>query len=231
MIKRTLTKTISTSFVLFFLALILLLTAVVIQPKTRVQGEKGVIAKETDFILQENDLDEDEPIEEVIDENTWSSTNRYFDLTLERKPQSPFGKNVPYILTVTPHLDSPRTQILWNTPTSLVANPKHREFVDLERGQTYTFEGSIKPLKAGTYDFSISVISWQHDTNYTNTIKDNVTFNETLVLQPVSSQYQTLNTIRYILIALAFIMLVVLTIFIGRSYMQKAKKWLTPPSW
>ena len=229
MIKRTLTKTILTSFVLFFLAIILLLTAVVIQPKTIVQKE--VIAKETDSILQENDLEEDESIEEVIDENTWSSTNRSFDLTLERKPQSPFGHNVPYILTVTPHLDSPRTQILWNTPTTLVANPKHREFVDLKRNQTYTFQGSIKPLKAGTYDFSISVISWQHDTNYTNTIKDNLTFNENFVLQPVSSHYQILNVIRYILIALAFIILVVLTIFIGRSYMQKAKKWLTPPDW
>lgn len=187
---------------------------------------------ETELELEETETElESETEESVIDENTKSTTNRYFDLTLERKPQTPFGNNVPYILIVTPHLDSPKTQIIWNTPTTLEANPKHSEFVALESGQTYTFEGKIKPLRAGSYDFSISVISWQHDTNYTNSIKDSLVFDSNLVLQPVSSHYQTLNILRFVLIGLVFIGLVVLTVVIVKKYTKKAKKWLTPPDW
>ncbi len=193
-------------------------------------AQTELISEETELVSEETEL-ETETQEGVVDENTRSTKNRYFDLTLERKPQTPFGKYVPYILTVTPHIDSPRTQILWNTPTTLQANPKHAEFVALESDQTYTFEGKIKPLRSGSYDFSISVISWQHDTNYTNSIKDNLVFDSAMVLQPVSSHYQILNILRFVLIGLAFVVLVILTIKIVKKYTQKAKKWLTPPDW
>ncbi len=193
-------------------------------------AQAELTSEETALISEETEL-ESEVTEDIIDENTKSTKNRYFDLTLERKPQTPFGKNVPYILTITPHLDSPKTQILWNTPTTLQASSKHAEFVALESDQTYTFEGKIKPLRSGSYDFSISVISWQHDTNYTNSIKDNLVFDSNLVLQPVSSHYQTLNILRFVLTGLGFIGLVILTIIIVKKYTQKAKKWLTPPSW
>lgn len=164
-------------------------------------------------------------------ENTERTQNTYFDLTLERGSQTPFGKYVPYILTITPHLDSSKTQVLWNVPSTLEAKPKHPEFVNLDTGKTYTFEGKIKPLKSGTYDFSISVLSWQYDTNYTNSISDNLTFDNNLVLQPMGAKYRYLNILKFALIGIAFIGLTILTVIVVKSYMKKAKKWLTPPDW
>jgi len=169
--------------------------------------------------------------EQEATEKTKITENTYFDLTLERGFQTPFGKYVPYTLTVTPHLDSNKTQILWNTPSTLEAVSNHPEFVSLEAERTYTFEGKIKPLKSGTYDFSISVLSWQYDTNYTNSISDNLTFDKNLTLQPIGARYKYLNILKFSLIGIAFIALVVLTIIVVKSYMKKAKKWLTPPSW
>jgi hypothetical protein len=196
-------------------------------------GKEGYILEEEKEDVKESEQGQEEEVETtetIIDESTRKTANIYFDLTLERGDQTAFGQFVPYTLTITPHIDSPRTQIIWNTPTTLEARPRHNDFVALESGQTYVFKGRIKPLREGSYDFSISVISWQHDTNYTNTIRDNVTFNRNLVLQPVSTHYQVLNILKFVLIGLVFIGLVIITIIVVKKYTQKAKKWLTPPS-
>jgi hypothetical protein len=201
------------------------------QPETVIKEGKTIAPDvETELTTQDNiDTEEEEVEETIIDEHTKVTRNRYFDLTLERKHQTPFGNFIPYILTVTPHINSPRTQILWNVPTTLEARPKHREFVALEKDQTYIFEGRIKPLKPGVYDFSISVMSWQHDTNYTNSISDSMLLDKDLVLQPVSSYYQNLTILKYALFTLAVIALIALVIVLGKKYAQKAKRWLTPP--
>jgi hypothetical protein len=172
-----------------------------------------------------------ESTETVIDDHTKLSENRYFDLTLERGPQTPFGQYVPYTLTITPHLDSPKTQIIWNTPATMESYPAHKEFVSLEKDQTYVFEGRIKPLRGGIYDFSISVISWQYNTNYTNSVGDNVVFSDSLVFQPVSSYYNWMNVLKFSLLFIGFAIAIFVTIIVVKKYTKKAKKWLTPPSW
>ena len=168
--------------------------------------------------------------EEVqIDENTKQVSNKYFDLILEKKLQSPLGNYVPYVLTIKPHINSSKTQILWNVPNTLGVTTKHEEFVNLVDGEEYTFKANIKPLREGSYDFSVSVISWQYDTNYTNSIDDNVTFNKGLVLQPTSSQYKILNIMKYLVILFVFVILCILAVAVVKKNMIKAKKWLTPP--
>jgi hypothetical protein len=210
-------------FVILFVALLAILTL------PTVFAADNIPIEETNS--EEEVMLDDEGTETVINDHTKLSENRYFDLTLERGPQTAFGQYVPYIITITPHLESPETQIIWNMPTTLEAYPKHSEFVSLEKDQTYSFEGRVKPLKGGIYDFSISVISWQYNTNYTNTVGDNVVFNDKLVLQPVSSFYQWMNILQFGLIFLVFAVAVFITILIVKKYTKKAKKWLTPPSW
>jgi hypothetical protein len=206
-----------------FLALITVLTLSPISANDDIPIEDIETAKE----YEETD---ETSVDTIIDEYTKLSENRYFDLTLERGPQTPFGQYVPYTLTITPHLDSPKTQILWNMPTTIEAYPKHDEFVSLEKDQTYVFEGRIKPLRGGIYDFSISVISWQYDTNYTNSVGDNVVFSNNLVLQPVSSHYQWMNVLKFGLIFVGFAAVIVVTVIVVKKYTKKAKTWLTPPS-
>lgn len=205
----------------FFLGTILVLT-----PSF---AADGIPEDETQIDIQ--DGQNSEKTETILNDHTRLSENRYFDLTLEREPQTPFGQYVPYTLTITPHLDSPKTQILWNMPTTMEAYPKHKEFVSLERDQTYVFEGRIKPLRGGIYDFSISVISWQYNTNYTNSVGDNVVFSDGLVFQPVSSYYQWMNVLKFGVIFIGFAIVVVLAVIVIKKYAKKAKKWLTPPSW
>lgn len=194
------------------------------------QSDTNPLVFETESEDENGQLDNLDTEETEIDEYTRKSSNMYFDLTLERRPQTPFGNFVPYILTVTSHIDSPRTQILWNMPTTLEARPRHNEFVSLKKDQTYTFRGRVRPLRDGTYDFSVSTISWQHDTNYTNSISDTVTFDRNLVLQPVSSHYQILNILKFVAIAIVFIGICILSVIVVKKYTKKAKDWLTPPT-
>ena len=195
---------------------------------TTIFAADGMETGESQIDVEEIDK---ESTETILDDHTKLSQNIYFDLTLERGPQSAFGQYVPYTLTVTPHLDSPKTQILWNTPTTIEAYPKHEEFVSLEKDQTYVFEGRIKPLRGGIFDFSISVIAWQYNTNYTTSIADNVVFNDNLVFQPVSSNYQWMNVLKFGLLFVGFAIAVVAVIIVVKKYTKKAKKWLTPPGW
>lgn len=183
-----------------------------------------------EVIYQEEEIVEDDAEITIIDESTTKSSNIYFDLTLERANQTPFGNYVPYTLTVRPHIDSPRTQVIWNVPSTLQAVPRHDAFVSMQRGQEYVLQGRIRPLKEGTYDFSISVIAWQHNTNFTNSISDNVNFNRNLVLEPVSTHYQVLNTLRWVGVTVLFVGAIVLLVILAKKYMKKAKVWLTPPT-
>ncbi|MHC1716750.1 MAG: hypothetical protein AB9915_02620 [Candidatus Dojkabacteria bacterium] len=165
----------------------------------------------------------------VINENTTKVTNKYFDLVLIKKNQSAFGKDVPYVLQITPHLSSPKTQILWDSPNTLSVSPKHKEFLSMEEGKTYTVKANVKPLRYGTYDFTVSVISWQYDTNYTNAASDTLTFDKGLVLQPTSAEYQITNVIKYIVIVALFGLVCFGVVKMSKQYSKKAKQWLTPP--
>ncbi|MDD4382394.1 MAG: hypothetical protein PHE21_03590 [Candidatus Dojkabacteria bacterium] len=156
--------------------------------------------------------------------------NRYFELTLEKITQSAFDKSIVYELTIKPLIDSPRTQITWVAPLSFKTNPRHSEFVDLEIDQTYTYKANIKPLKSGTYDISVSVVSWQYDTNYTNSISDTVVINGSLLVEPVFSEYTTGVIIITVISLLLFAFLIWFVIKLTKKGLAKAKKWLTPPT-
>ncbi len=156
--------------------------------------------------------------------------NKYFELTLEKITQSAFDKSILYELTIKPLIDSPRTQITWVSPLSFKTNPKHSEFVDLEIDQTYTYKANIKPLKSGTYDISVSVVSWQYDTNYTNSISDTVVINGSLLVEPVFSEYTTGVIIITVISLLLFAFLIWFVIKLAKKGAAKAKKWLTPPT-
>ena len=176
-----------------------------------------------------NPIDLEESETTIIDEYTTEVSNRFFDLTLERRHQSAFGKHVPYILTITPHIDSRRTQILWNIPPGLEVRTRHSDFVNLRKGETYTFKANIVPIRSGTYDFSVSALAWEHDTNYTNAISDRIQFDSNLVLQPVSAQYQWMNVLKFALIFLAFGGVCFGVYKISMKYFPKFKEWITPP--
>jgi len=164
--------------------------------------------------------------EELIERNT----TKYFDLELVQAPQSPLGKTITYTLNIKPLMDSPETEILWNYPATLNVTPKHNRFIKMKEGETYSIKAVVKPKNAGTYNISVSVISWQHDTNYTNSIGDSLNFNENLVLQPVSFEFRLAN----ILMVIGAVLIIGIGIFlvtkISKIGAEKARKWLTPPS-
>ncbi len=166
---------------------------------------------------------------EKIDENQTKVTTKYFDLLLIRKSQSAIFGYVPYELQITPHLDSSKTQILWYTPTTLSASATHKEFISMKEGVTYKVRANIKPLKSGTYEITASVISWQHDTNYANTINDTITFDKSLVLQPSSTRYAIMSVLKYVIIIAIFVAISFLIVKLSKKYAGKARQWLTPP--
>lgn len=156
--------------------------------------------------------------------------SKYFELSLVKITQSPFNRAIEYELTVKPLIDSPRTQILWEAPLSFKVNTKHEEFVDLEINQTYTFKANIKPTRSGTYDITASVVSWQYDTNYTNSVSDSVVINNSLLVEPVFSDY-IVGLVIIIVISLFVLGAIIwLVVRLAKRGTIKVKRWLTPPT-
>ena len=167
--------------------------------------------------------------DQIVTDEEPTSKNAYFDLKLTRGSQNPLNREIPFTITITPKLDSPKTQILWDVPTVFTLKTKHTEFVSLEEGKTYTYSATIKPQREGAYNIVVNVISWQYDTNKTNSVKDTVTLDEGLTVQPMDTQY-----ILTILLLVAGILIISgISIFVLIKVIKKSilklRRWLTPP--
>jgi hypothetical protein len=173
---------------------------------------------------------ESEPvIMEDEDKNSVTSTNQFFELEIVRGTQNPLNKNIPYTIYITPKIDSERTQIKWEVPSTLLAKPSHKEFVNLEKDQTYTYKANIDPQRAGTYDVTVNVIAWQYNVNYTNSVSSTVELSESLTVQPVDSAYMV-TIVLIVAIGLILSGLVIFLIYKSSAkIMKKLRIWLTPP--
>jgi len=172
---------------------------------------------------------EDFTLETQVDENTTRATNKYFDLTLSEGLQSPVDKSITYTLTIIPHIDSSKTQVLWSSSSTIKITPKHKEFVSIAKDGEYTYKATIKPSLGGTYNVNVSVISWQYDTNYTNTVNNSLELSKGLVSQPITPEYTILVVIE-ILVLLGISGLAIWGgIEISKKFLKKTKVWLTPP--
>jgi hypothetical protein len=180
--------------------------------------------KETQNIVN---LEEESVV--ISDGDTKTVTSKYFDLVLIRKAQLPFGKKVPYEIEITSHIDSPKTQILWEVPTTMTINAKHNEFISIGKDETKKFKATLTPNRDGTYVVGVNVISWQFDTNYTNSIKDTLEFDKNLVLQPVSDAYKVGNILKIFLLIVMSLVALYAGYFFTKKGMKYIKKWLTPP--
>jgi len=158
------------------------------------------------------------------------TSTQYFDLSITRDIQSAWNKSVPYTVNITPKIDSERTQILWDAPTAISVTPKHSEFVDLTQGQTYTFKANIKPEKSGSYEISVNVISWQHDTNYTNSVSDLITFDSDLQISPQDANYIYAVLTKYLIIIALIGLLTWGIVIFSKKGIKSLKTWLTPPT-
>lgn len=159
-----------------------------------------------------------------------NTTTRYFDISMRQLGQSGWNKAVTYAIYVTPKLDSPRTQILWDSASAIEISPRHSEFVDLYRNETYTFKAKVKPKRSGTYEISANLIAWQYDTNYSSSVSDNVTFNSNLIVEPIETKYTLEVITKYLVITLIIAGLIVASVVYGKKSIKSLKKWLTPPA-
>jgi hypothetical protein len=159
-----------------------------------------------------------------------STTTNYFDIKLAREGQSGWNKAVTYKVYVTPKIDSKRTQIIWDAPTAITINPKHQEFVDMYQGQTYSFKATVQASRAGNYEISVNLIAWQHDTNYTNSVSDIITFNSDLLAVPIDPGYTYGVIAKYLVFAGVGALFIWGLIYFGKKGMKPLKEWLTPPT-
>ena len=165
----------------------------------------------------------------TIDEFTHQTENEYFTLQLSQKGQSPFTGEVTYELLITPHLTSKDTQILWIVPSTIEITSQNNIFQPMQEEYTYKVQDKFKLLKEGTYQITAQVVSWQHDTNYANSISDTIIASDELLAQPVSTSYKLQLALKYALIFLGIAGSVVLVYFLVKKNFWKIKDWFTPP--
>ncbi|HAM37120.1 MAG: hypothetical protein UR96_C0021G0008 [candidate division WS6 bacterium GW2011_GWC1_36_11] len=171
----------------------------------------------------------DYTLETQVDDNTTRATNKYFDLTLSEGLQSPLDKSITYTLTIVPHVDSSKTQIIWDSSSTIKITPKHKEFVSVTKDGEFTYKATIKPTLGGTYNINATVISWQYDTNYTNTVNNSLELSNGLVSQPITPEYTILVVIQILVILGISGLAIWGGIELSKKFIKKTKVWLTPP--
>ena len=107
--------------------------------------------------------------------------------------------------------------------------------LELKRGtqnpitKTIPFTVYVTPKKSGSYEVSVNVISWQTDSNKSNSADYKLVIDKSLTVQPVDTMY----TVYIILIIVGIIGVFVLLFFLIKKaanvLIKKAKSWLTPP--
>lgn len=187
----------------------------------------SILAQESDTI--DTNLENEQQVENIVDDKTIRTSSPYFELEFVRGAQNPLTQKIPLKVTITPKINSSRTQILWNVPTVFEVNTNHPEFVSMNKGQTYTYTASIKPIKEGPYSISVNVISWQADSNKSNSADLSITINKSLIVTPIDAMYY-IYILVYVLIAVGIVALLVFLISKGiKTVVKRAKIWFTPP--
>lgn len=164
-----------------------------------------------------------------VNESTTRATNKYFDLTLSEGLQSPVDKSITYTLTIVPHIDSAKTQIIWDSSSTIKITPKHSEFVSVEKDGEYNYKAIVKPSAGGVYNINAAVISWQYDTNYTNTVNNSLTLSNGLVSQPITPEYTILVVIEILVILGISSLAIWGGVELSKKALKRTKVWLTPP--
>lgn len=194
-----------------------------------ISSSTGFVHAQESTTTVEGPTSGDYTLETTVDENTTRATNKYFDLTLTEGGQSPLDKSITYTLTIIPHIDSAKTQIIWDSSSTIKITPRHKEFVSVTKDVESKYKAIIKPSVSGEYKITVSVVSWQYDTNYTNTVNNSLTLSKSLVSQPITPEY----TILVVIEALVLIGISGLAIWGGvelsKKVLKKTKVWLTPP--
>lgn len=166
---------------------------------------------------------------EIEDTQITTSTDQYFVLELKKGTQNPITKKIPFTVYITPNINSSKTQILWNVPAVFNVEKKHNEFVSLTKGQTYSFSSSLTPKKLGLYEVTVNVISWQTDSNKSNSVSANIAIDKSLTVQPVDTMYYIYILLFVLIVAGICVLLFFLIKKISTILANKAKTWLTPP--
>lgn len=210
---------------------ILLLPVLFLSQVSAIFADQIPIEEDTKIVIDEEIAEEESiPIvTEDVKKKTVMSENNYFELELVRGAQSPFNKSIPYTVYITPKIESDKTQIRWEVPSTLKADPSHKEIVTLNKGETYKFKATISPQRAGTYDVTVNIVSWQYNTNYTNSVSSTVTLSDNLVVDPVDSEY-TISIL--FLVLFGILLLGGAGFFVYKSsdkIIKRIKIWLTPP--
>lgn len=202
---------------------ILILLTILFSSSTRLVGAQEATAQ------VEDPNSADYTLETTVDENTTRATNKYFDLTLTEGGQSPLDKSITYTLTIIPHIDSSKTQIIWDSSSTIKITPRHKELVSVTKDVESTYKATIKPTVSGEYKITASVVSWQFDTNYTNTVNNSLTLSSGLVSQPVTPEYTILVVIEVLVLIGVSGLAIWGGIELSRKALKKTKVWLTPP--
>ena len=204
---------------------ILFLSSIFIYAQSDEDGityEQNQQMEESLITIDSQELEDENP-------NTSITSNDYFYLELTKNTQNPFNKKISFTINITPKIDSPKTQIIWSTPSVFTVEKEHSDFVSLSKGETYSYSAKLNPNKEGTYTLSVNVVSWQYNSNKSASVDYNMTINKSLILQPVDSTF----IITLVLFILGVIggsaLLIYISIKSIKKLAIKAKIWLTPP--
>lgn len=174
-----------------------------------------IFAEEFEDLYDEATLDEntetsDTTTEDTNDEEVVDTTSEeylsqnFYTVEIVRGSQSAFDKYVPLTVRIIPNETPVKTQITWDVPDTMDIRVKHSEFISsMVEGETYEYKVRIKPSESGTYEITVNVTAWQHDSNYTSSESILIEFDNNLVVDSSDTNYVVSMVAKVVLIILA----------------------------
>lgn len=183
----------------------------------------------TPTLAQEEELPtEIAPIEVQSGETVLDSG--YFTVEMIFGTQSPWDKSVPVTVKIRPQGTATRVGVTWDLPLGLeVKDSSAGKYVAIGAGEVYSYTAKIKPLQSGTYTISATATDWDYGANYATTASKNVTFTESLLTDPLTTNYSVAVMIRYAIMALILVVIGGIGIIYGKKGLKALQEWLKPP--
>jgi len=164
---------------------------------------------------------------ENIDPN--AEVSNTFNISVNVGAQSAWSKKVPLEITVTSTQDTDRAEIRIDSRTGLEVFQSYEQYVPLKAGVPTVFRPKIRSLSPGTYNITVNAVDWNYGRNYSSSESITLTFDDDQILSPKQASYRASNVTRILVLALVWIIVLGISVFLLIKLFRFLQEWLKPP--
>jgi len=156
-----------------------------------------------------------------------SAQNEY-EVDIEVGTQNIITKNIPVKVKFKPTINSNNTEVKYDYGYGIEIVNQFENYFKTSKDEVYTVNSTIKPVEAGNYNITVTVTSWNVESNLSSSTSTSIAFNESLVVTPAQPQY-TMNMMILMIVGILLLVGLGYLAFRGSKVVSKRfREWIKP---